>query len=55
MLTTLQALFLAVRTGAQPPEYVEPPVVPLMPRMKTKAEFRAQFYDGTPVSALPYY
>ncbi|KAM0836601.1 hypothetical protein ACQ4PT_062213 [Festuca glaucescens] len=50
-----KALFLAMRTGAQPPEYVDPPVVPPAPRLPTKQEFFAQFYDGTPVSALPYY
>ncbi|KAM0896782.1 hypothetical protein ACQ4PT_022994 [Festuca glaucescens] len=50
-----KALFLAMRTGAQPPEYVDPPVVPPAPRLPTKQEFFAQFYDGTLVSALPYY
>jgi hypothetical protein len=44
-----------MKTDAQPPEYVEPPVVPLMPMMPTETEFPAQLYDGTPVSALPYY
>ncbi|KAM0846601.1 hypothetical protein ACQ4PT_055570 [Festuca glaucescens] len=42
------ALFEALRTGAQPPpEYVEPPVVPPLPRMPTKMEFLAQLYGGT--------
>ncbi|KAM0828656.1 hypothetical protein ACQ4PT_067408 [Festuca glaucescens] len=50
-----KALFLAMRTGAQPPEYVEPPVVPPMPRLPSKTEFLAQLYGRTPVSALPYY
>ncbi|KAM0902665.1 hypothetical protein ACQ4PT_019161 [Festuca glaucescens] len=50
-----KALFEALRTGAQPPQYVEPPVVPPLPRMPTKTEFLAQLYGGTPVSAFPYY
>ncbi|KAM0925821.1 hypothetical protein ACQ4PT_003969 [Festuca glaucescens] len=50
-----KALFEALRTGAQPPQYVEPPVVPPLPRMPTKMEFLAQLYSGCPVSALPYY
>ncbi|KAM0901749.1 hypothetical protein ACQ4PT_019762 [Festuca glaucescens] len=50
-----KALFLAMRTVAQPPEYVEPPVVPPMPRLPSKTEFLAQLYGGTLVSALPYY
>ncbi|KAM0913789.1 hypothetical protein ACQ4PT_011931 [Festuca glaucescens] len=50
-----KALFEALRAGAPPPLYVEPPVVPPLPKMLTKTEFLAQLYGGTPVSALPYY
>ncbi|KAM0840276.1 hypothetical protein ACQ4PT_059769 [Festuca glaucescens] len=50
-----KALFAALTAGAPPPQYVEPPVVPQLPKMPTKAEFLAQFHCGTPVSALPYY
>ncbi|KAM0862827.1 hypothetical protein ACQ4PT_045006 [Festuca glaucescens] len=50
-----KALFEALRTGAPPPLYVEPPVVPPLPKMPTKTEFLAQVYGRTPVSALPYY
>jgi hypothetical protein len=50
----LQALVLAMRTGAPIPEFVDPPLEPPMPRLSMKQEFIAQFYDGTSVSALPY-
>ncbi|KAM0837948.1 hypothetical protein ACQ4PT_061304 [Festuca glaucescens] len=50
-----KALFEALRAGPPPPLYVEPPVVPPLPKMLTKTEFLAQLYDGTPVSGLPYY
>ncbi|KAM0861186.1 hypothetical protein ACQ4PT_046048 [Festuca glaucescens] len=50
-----KALFAALRAGAPPPLYVEPLVVPPLPKMPTKAEFLTQLYGGTPVSALPYY
>ncbi|KAM0919313.1 hypothetical protein ACQ4PT_008241 [Festuca glaucescens] len=50
-----KALFEALRAGAPLPLYVEPPVVPPLPKMLTKTEFLAQLYGGTPVSDLPYY
>ncbi|KAM0883019.1 hypothetical protein ACQ4PT_031908 [Festuca glaucescens] len=53
--TSDDALFEALRAGAPPPLYVEPPVVPPLPKMPTKTEFLAQLYGRTPVSALPYY
>ncbi|KAK1633191.1 hypothetical protein QYE76_007506 [Lolium multiflorum] len=46
-----KALFEAPRTSSQPPQYVEPPVVPPLPRMPTKMEFLAQLYGGTPGSS----
>ncbi|KAM0830614.1 hypothetical protein ACQ4PT_066106 [Festuca glaucescens] len=46
-----KALFEALRAGASPPLYVEPSVVPPLPKMPTKTEFLAQLYDGTPGSS----
>ncbi|KAM0928185.1 hypothetical protein ACQ4PT_002322 [Festuca glaucescens] len=46
-----KALFEALRTGAPPPQYVEPPVVPPLPKMPMKTEFLAQLYGRTPVAA----
>ncbi|KAM0840277.1 hypothetical protein ACQ4PT_059769 [Festuca glaucescens] len=46
-----EALFAALTAGAPPPQYVEPPVVPQLPKMPTKAEFLAQFHCGTPGSS----
>ncbi|KAM0861342.1 hypothetical protein ACQ4PT_045956 [Festuca glaucescens] len=46
-----KALFAALTAGAPPPQYVEPPVVPPLPKMPTKVEFLAQFHGGTPGSS----
>ena len=43
------------RTNAQPPEYVDSPTIPPMPRMPSKQEFLAHLTIGTLVSTLPYY
>ncbi|KAM0929256.1 hypothetical protein ACQ4PT_001750 [Festuca glaucescens] len=51
--TSDDALFEALRTGAPPPLYVEPPMVPPLPKMPTKTEFLAQLYGGTPANMKP--